>query len=270
MKSLLPLYSSIRIGATCLFALTLCIFTSSMMLAAQTNANSQMTAANAFDAMGQKSNQAKKKTAQRTKPKTESKSAKLAAVSAERRAELMDFVNLNHPEIRPLLKLLQKSRPMKYQSTMRTLDREVRTLQNVKAKHPERYDRALEFWTIKSKISLLSAQLAIKRSKKVQTNIEQELDVLIRKRLQIRKVDLEANAARLTAQLERVNSQLEQINGDENKVATRELKKISQQAERLRQTRQKARQAKKKKAKKSEDDNQEKKSTNDEAKGKQK
>ncbi len=268
MKSLLPLYSSIRIGTTCLFALTFCICTSSMMIAAQTNANSQMTAGSAFDAKAQKSNQAKKKTAQPTKPKTANKPV---VVSAERRAELMDFVNLNHPEIRPLLKLLQKSRPMKYQSTMRTLDREVRSLQNVKAKNPERYDRALEFWTIKSKILLLSAQLATKRSKKAQTKIEQELDVLIRKRLQIRKVDLEANAARLTAQLERVNSQLEQIGGDENEVATRELKKISQQAERLRQTRQKARQAKKKKAKKSEDENQEKKKApNDEAKDKQK
>ncbi|MFK7768875.1 MAG: hypothetical protein AB8B55_16765 [Mariniblastus sp.] len=175
-------------------------------------------------------------------------------VSNARRSELMNFVKSNHPEIRPLLKMLQKSRPAKYQSTIRTLDREVRSLQTLKTKHPERYESALEFWTVKSRISLLSAQLATKKSKAEQAKIKDNLNELITKRNKIRKTEIEQSIARTTAQLERMNTQLgrlqtqlEQVSGAPEEVVKRELEKIETSANRIRQSRQKSKEATRKK-----------------------
>ena len=238
MKSLLLLLTT-----SIAFSIVLPSFNSNVVNAQTTSKDVLDFKARAGD-QNSKSNQARLKNS----------AYKAAAISNERRTELMTFVKSNHPEIRPLLKMLQKSRPAKYQSTLRSLDREVRSLQNLQAKHPERYKVALEFWTVKSKISLLSARLATKKSKGEQQKIRNQLDVLIKKRIEIRKTEVQANIVRTTnqierlkSQLERLNSQLGQVSGESDQVVQLEMERIDAAAKRLREARQKSRENAKKK-----------------------
>ena len=116
-----------------------------------------------------------------SKPKAAKPSEKkpLPLVNEKRSKELLVFVKQNHPEIIPLINSLKKNRKGQYNSAMRTLDREVRTLQSLKQRDPNRYTKSLDQWIVKSKIKLLSAQLAMKKTDSRKEALRKQIRSLI-------------------------------------------------------------------------------------------
>jgi hypothetical protein len=172
----------------------------------------------------------------------------LPNVSNERSKELMAFVKEHHPELRPLLNSLQKTRPNQYQSTLRTLDREVRSLQNLESRSPERYKISLAHWITKSKITLLSAQLAIKKSLQEQQAIEKKIYELIQKQQDL-QIEMVAFDTKFTEKrLAKYQADLAKLRENRTVEIQRRMDIIKNNSQRIRLAQQKAEDAKKKEA----------------------
>lgn len=173
----------------------------------------------------------------------------LPQVSNQRRAELMAFVKIHHAELRPLLASLQKNRPNKIQSVLRTLDREVKNLQTWEKRSPERYKKSLALWIVKSKIELLSAQLVVKKSNKARTALKNDLSNLITERHDM-QVDLLTYDAELTKKrLEKLEDQLKTHRTNRGSEIQQQLTAITKNAERILAVRKREADAKKQQAK---------------------
>ena len=167
-------------------------------------------------------------------------------VSTKRRKELMEFVKAHHPELQRLLASLNKVNPGGYQTTLRTLDREIKALQTLKTKSPSRYENSLELWTIKSKIRVLTAQLARKQQTKERKKILAQIAALVTKDHDLRtkqvRADYEANLKRT----ERLKATLDNLEGDRDNLIARTVEKHDRSAQRIIAQNQKAKDAKKK------------------------
>lgn len=156
-------------------------------------------------------------------------------VSKERRAELMAFVKKHHPEIRPLFNSLQKTHPSQFQATLRTLDREVRNLQALENRWPEKYQKSLEYWTTKSKVRLLSAQLAIKNSLPEQQTIEKKIFQLIQKQYELRIAIIGMDVTAAESRLDKYKSELAKLKDNRESDVNRQMDLIRTNSQRIRQ-----------------------------------
>ena len=169
---------------------------------------------------------------------------KPAPVSNKRRAELMEFVNDHHPEIRPLLNSLRKTQQAKFHAALRTLDRDVKNIQALEKRSPERHARSLEQWTVKSKIKLLAARLAMKKSQKNSQAIKDELKDLIERQLELRLEQANEDLIATRKRLERLETLQNELKNQE-KLTEQQLGSITKNAQRLLATQKKAAEAKK-------------------------
>jgi len=106
-----------------------------------------------------------------TKPEGKADKHPPQPVSKERKVELMAFVKANHPELLSLLNQLQSKRRHQFHSALRTLDKNVKHLQSVEKQSAGRYQHSLNIWKVSSRIHLLTAQLAIKKSDKEKASL---------------------------------------------------------------------------------------------------
>lgn len=228
--------------------------------------------------LAQRTNQNEPKTADNKQPqnknkKPEAKSKKDGKadkptpppVSQERRAELMEFVKANHPELQPLLNQLKSKRQKRFQAVLLELDRDVQRLQWLKKKSQSRYKLELELWVISSRVQLLTAQLSLRKSEKEKASILGKIRKLFEKEHEIKRentlIALEAakkkherfkeqlknhdanrdsEIARKLAEIERLSSQhkkkpgkknTEKNSGDKGKPAKGDAKKKQHSAE---------------------------------------
>ena len=161
-------------------------------------------------------------------------------VSDQRRTELMKFVNAHHPELQPLLKSLQENRPNYYESALQTLDRHVSKLQKLQQRSPERYEKSLQQWIAKSKIKLLSAQLAIKKTADEKILIKEKLKQLFEKQHDMRVEGLVEDITQTKRRLEKYETQLAELNANRDNVVKRNLDAAIFKAERIGAAQQKA------------------------------
>ncbi len=186
--------------------------------------------------------------ANKTKSRDTTKNAvqkKLApALSNKRRAKLMEFVNAHHPEIRPLLNSLRKSRSGHYQSAIMALDRDVRNLQALEKRSPERYKRSLEQWTVKSKIKLMAAKLAVEKTLKNRTSIEVELKTLIERQHELRLEQTEYDLVAARKRVERLESLKHNLVSKRDQTLEKQRIAITKNAERILAAQKKAAEAK--------------------------
>lgn len=174
-----------------------------------------------------------KNTQPAVKPKTDDKAAKPAPqpVSKERRAELMAFVKTHHPELQPLLNQLQAKRKNQFESVLRTLDKNVYKLQALEKKSPARHKRALDHWVISSKIQLLSAQLAIKKSDKDKASVLGKIRGLLEKEHELHRENTLVAIEAAERKVERLKETLKtHVDGRESEIASKlaEIDKTSQ------------------------------------------
>lgn len=169
-------------------------------------------------------------------------------INKARRAEIMSFVKQHHPEIRPLLNTLRKNRPEQFASTLRTLDREVRSIQALESRAPERYKKVLAMWIARSKIRLLSAQLAVKTSDSEKRKLRKQIHSLIERHWNLRTQQLTSDIQLAEQRVERLNSQLSTLNTNRENDIKRQMDSITRNAKRISENQKKKRNANGKKA----------------------
>ena len=180
-----------------------------------------------------KNKQLQKKSAKKTDDKkTDNKPAKKPPepVSKERKAELMAFVKANHPELLPLLNQLQSKRQQQFQAALRSLDKNVKNLQAVKKRSPKRYQLSLDIWGVSSRIQLLTAQLAIKKSDKEKASIKKKLRSLFEQQSQLQRSQIKFNYDAAKKKYDRFAEQLKKHDSDRASDLARKMAAIDQKS----------------------------------------
>lgn len=154
-----------------------------------------------------------------------------APVPKQRIEELFSFVEQHHPEIKPLLRSLQKKQRAQFQTAMKTLDREVRVLQLQKEKAPERYELSLELWISRSKTKFIAAQIATAKSVTQVEKLRKEMKAQIDNHYDIREKQLKADLAASRKRTERIESQINEL----GKLRENEIKRQTESATRMNQ-----------------------------------
>jgi HEPN domain-containing protein len=176
---------------------------------------------------------AKKQTNSSTQQKAKTKAptpAKEAAkqqrpVPAKRVKALMKFAKKHHPEILPLMQVLKKNSPKRYQRVIFGLDREIRSLERIQQRSADAYEVALKQWVNRSKVRLLSAQVSTADSVDQVKKIRRQIRRLLKQNQTLRIKALEDDLKQAQARTKRITELLDDLrkNGDaaiEEKIET--------------------------------------------------
>ena len=152
-------------------------------------------------------------------------------IDHRRRKELLSFVRENHPELEPLVLSLKDKLPRQYENAIRSIDKSVTQLQAIQdGGNQQRYDQALEYWKLNSRIQLLSAQLSIEDT----PARRKQLKRLIARQFDDRKNQLIAERDRTTERLARLNETIEKTETGREAEIDQRLESIVRVAERTR------------------------------------
>ncbi|MGE3821932.1 MAG: hypothetical protein AB7I30_21170 [Isosphaeraceae bacterium] len=122
------------------------------------------------------------------------------------------FVREHHPELVSPLAMLKSMRPDAYDKAIRELGQVSRSLGNLKARDPRRYELGLELWKARSRVDLLTARLAAADPRSaadlespLREAVEAQLAVEIRQQ-RFERDQVEARLRRLTENLRKLES----------------------------------------------------------------
>lgn len=138
----------------------------------------------------------------------------------------LEFAREHHPELAALLKRLKAGSPQGYEEAIRDLSRVNERLARMRGRAPERYELELELWKLDSRIRLLAARLAMNDD----PELRDQLQTLIRKKLDVRKASLEDEQKRITARLDRIESDLTELQKDRDALVEAEQERLLKSA----------------------------------------
>ena len=115
-------------------------------------------------------------------PIRKSASAPPVEFDAAREADALAFVRQHHPELATVLEALKPMNPAEYRKAILELSQVSRTLAELKARNPRRYELVLEGWKAKSRVELLAAQLAGAPSEELRSRLRSAIEVKARRR----------------------------------------------------------------------------------------
>jgi hypothetical protein len=178
-----------------------------------------------FAQTGQEKN-ADKAAAQRASanPKRDTK-AKLA-VTPEREAAVMTFVQRNHAELTELLTHLKASRPAEYQRAVRDIFRTTERLALVQERDPEQYELEIALWTAQSRAQLLTAKLRMGSSEELEKELRAAVGVQMDARLSLLKHERQKIAERLA----KMDVDISQLENDRESVINQQVDVLTRAA----------------------------------------
>lgn len=146
-------------------------------------------------------------------PATDSKSSVDPAKSErleDREQVAREFVQKHHPELLSVLDLLQSMKPREFEKAIRELAQTRQALESQQKNDPERAVLTLEAWKCRSRLSLLTANLARGSSPDVLRDVREQLDRQVDIELKIARLDrarLEERRLKLEEQIDRLETQ---------------------------------------------------------------
>lgn len=132
------------------------------------------------------------------------------AIAPASTAAARAFAAEHHPELDGLLEQLRRESPDAYDRAVADLDRARTRLEALRESQPERYAAAMEEWRLSSRIRLTLARLSLTKDPR----LDQELETLVRQRLELRMHQQRTEVERLEKRLDRLRQTL--ANYDEN------------------------------------------------------
>ncbi len=116
-------------------------------------------------------------------------------------AEALAFVGEHHPELARVLAALKPMDPKEYRAAILELTQVSRTLADVKARNPRRYEVALDAWKANSRVELIAAQLAGSPTEELRSQlrlaIEAKVDAEVRRhRFELEQAEAAVKKAR--------------------------------------------------------------------------
>jgi hypothetical protein len=125
------------------------------------------------------------------------RAAKLPGFTPEREAAALTFVAQHHPELAALLHRLKPMNPAAYEQAIGELFRISETLADLRQRDARRYELGLEAWKAKSRVELLTAELASGPSPELEDRLRAALADQIDVQVRQQRLDLEQAEARV-------------------------------------------------------------------------
>ena len=145
-----------------------------------------------------------------------------SSADREREATALAFARAHHPELADLLERLKTSDRSAYEKAVRDVYQAGDRLGKLRESDPQRYELALQTWTIDSRIRLLAARSTMSDD----PAIEEGLRELLRERQQVRLATLRFDRDRLQARLTRIEEQIASLERDPVKSVESDLARI--------------------------------------------
>lgn len=149
------------------------------------------------------------------------------ALTPEREAAVMKFVELNHPELKGLLESLKTTRVKEYEKAIRDIYGASDRLANLKARDLELYELELKNWTLRSRIQLTAARMAMSSSDDTRLQLRE----LLNEQLEVRAELLRHERRRVQQRLEQVEKNLARLEGDRENQVERQIDLLLRSAE---------------------------------------
>jgi hypothetical protein len=148
------------------------------------------------------------------------------AVTPEREAAVMTFVQRNHAELADLLASLEASQPQEYERAVREIFRTTERLALVQERDPLQYELEIAVWTAQSRAQLLVARLNMGESDELKRQLRAALDAQADAKLALLKHERQKVADRLA----KMDREIANFEGDREDVLERQLQVLMRAA----------------------------------------
>ena len=156
---------------------------------------------------------------------------KSVPLTAERKQELLDFVEANHSELEELLSRLENSKKRRYNQAMAGLDKAVKKLETIKKRTPKRYDVALEQWKLESRIKVAGAQVKLNDTEETRAKLESLVNQLVDFHIQRLKNDRN----QIEQRLQQTESRLKEFESNRDKMIEKRIKNATRGGKKAKQ-----------------------------------
>lgn len=154
--------------------------------------------------------------------KKELKAKRPLAVTPEREAAVLNFVQRNHAELAGLLAHLKASQPAEYEQAIRDLFRTTERLASIHERDPLQSELELAAWTAQSRVQLLAAKLKMGAADDLQDQLRAALAAHSDARVALLKHERHKTADRLS----KIEGDIQQLETDREKVIDRQLQSL--------------------------------------------
>ncbi len=162
------------------------------------------------------------------RPKTATKNGKSKnrlplAITPEREAAVMSFVERNHAELAGLLEHLKANQPKQYEQAVKEIYRVTERLAGVQERDPFLYELEVKVWTAQSQVQLLAARLKMGDTQEQRRQLREALAAQLAARLDVLKHQREQAAQRLA----RMDEQISKMEADRDEIIDRQLETLA-------------------------------------------
>lgn len=144
----------------------------------------------------------------------------LPGFTPERQAAAIEFVRRHHPELAALLARLKKADVAEYRRAVGSLFRASERLAHFQERDPEKYERELKAWKIKSRIQLLVARI---RMAPEDERPRRELKQALLEQFDLRSTQLVEDRKKLLERLKKVEAQIKVMQKDRDAQVERQF-----------------------------------------------
>ncbi len=156
-------------------------------------------------------------------PTAKAKSKQPLAITAEREAAVLNFVERNHSELSELLAHLKSDQPKQYEQAIKEIYRVTERLAGVQERDPLMYELEVKLWTAQSRVQLLAARLKMGASDSLKQDLREALGNQIDARLDLLRHQKQQAAERLA----KMDSDLSQLEANKEKQIERQLEMLA-------------------------------------------
>jgi hypothetical protein len=148
------------------------------------------------------------------------------AITPEREAAALNFVERNHAELSELLAHLKTSQPKQYEQAIKEIYRVTERLAGVQERDVLHYELEVKLWTAQSRVQLLAARLKMGDSETVKKDLREALATQIEARLDVLKHQKKQAAERLA----KMENDIHQLETNKEKAIERQLEMLARNA----------------------------------------
>lgn len=151
--------------------------------------------------------------------------AKLAiAVTPEREAAVMTFIERNHAELGELLTHLKENQPAAYEQAVREIFRTTERLAQVKERDPQQYELEVVVWKSQSRVQLIVAKMKMAVTDTLKADLRLALAAQVDAKLALQHHERQKLSDRLT----KLDSDIVRQTADREKIIDRQFQQYAQ------------------------------------------
>src|SRR5438874_927797 len=159
-------------------------------------------------------------------PKKEIKAKPAIAVTPEREAAVMTFVQRNHAELADLLVYLRASQPEEYERAIKEIFRTTERLATIQERDPLQYELEVTAWKGQSRVQLLAAKLKMGSSDELVKQLRAALQVQNDAKVALLKHERQKAADRM----EKLESDIARLETSGDEIIDKQMKLLARAA----------------------------------------